>query len=297
VAGFPIEITATLQLGIKGLVNLLNQLHLLSLTNSFKYEGDKYILDFISSYLNPQYKYHFHLDINEINFINEYRFPIDIKQVEDGLEAGVYGFKHLDTGNFCIGSSTCCFNRLQYHQASFSGYKASSFHKWVNANGVIQKLSWSPLITLPNFNQEWIKLFRTEEISLAGNNTILAFNLYPIRILEQAMINNYKPFLNQQFLVTFNNFKLDINDFSISHLNKKSKLYHVWDLNCEQILMSDYSIKSLANHLGIGQTTVRNNLNWYLGTDIYINGENCKGIIREADKPLRYIKDVAQIHL
>ena len=131
--------------------------------------GDKLLIDFLISRTDIDFNYHMELNPNEIKFTTEYNMPIRKQIVQDGSESGVYCLKHLQSGQMNIGSSISSLARLRDHIHSFYDHRPGTLlHNWVNCNGGLSSLRWSPIITYKNFYQEWLKLYPFEQLSLGG---------------------------------------------------------------------------------------------------------------------------------
>lgn len=124
-----------------------------------------------------------------------------------------------------------------------------------------------------------------ENMSIGEYNLIRAISMYPARILEQVLMDYYKPDLNNFKPVSFFNFPLKTNDFFKN--NVKDKL-QVWEYYSNILIFSSDSIKDLAIKTGVARSTIRNYLNWHEGIDLVINGNKLKVLIREKGSELRY---------
>nr|UEV87049.1 hypothetical protein [Grifola frondosa] len=278
---------------------MINELHSLIIKNqkNDKFYGEKLLLDFIASRINPNFNFYFELDPKSIKLNHEHDISLSrkasIKNIEDGYASGVYCFKHIQTGKFGIGSSISCVPRLRDHISSFNGHRSTTFlHEWINANGGIASACWSPIITYPNVYQEWHKQYPLVKLSKGGHNLLRAFSLYSARILEQAVLDFYKPFLNDFNIVSFFNFSLIPNDFL---KDQPDNIYQVWDIELNNLILTSNSLKDLAHRIGIARSTVKSYLNWHEGLDITIEGENIKAIIREEGIQLRNYKVKTQL--
>lgn len=83
-------------------------------------------------------------------------------------------------------------------------------------------MRWSPIITFESIYQEWYKSQPTVKLSKGGKNLIRAFSQFPIRLLEQALIDKYRPSLNRTGSVLFFNYNLEVEDFNRNLLSGDS---------------------------------------------------------------------------
>jgi hypothetical protein len=88
-------------------------------------------------------------------------------------------------------------------------------------NGGIKSVKWAPIITYDNVVQEWYNYNLDSTLSLGGTKFLQGFGQYTVRLLEQSMYTQFKPFLsmyNEQrdiiffnFLFKYDDMKLDLN--------------------------------------------------------------------------------------
>lgn len=156
------------------LINMINSLEENNnkSSNSTLKDTNKLLLDFLISNTGIVYKFNFELTYPQIKLLQEFEVNLSfIKEISTSKniielnESGVYCFKHLPTGYIGIGSSINCLFRLRDHISSFNGHRSETFlHKWVNSNGGISTVHWSPILTYPNLYLEW--LLKYPEIKL-----------------------------------------------------------------------------------------------------------------------------------
>ena len=226
------------------------------------------LLDFIISNTQPDFRFNFKLTPDQITLLTQY--PIELSAIKKGRnldgnsylnDSGVYCFQH-HSGKFGIGSSLSCLARLRDHISSFKGHRAATFlHTWINENGGTVSAIWAPIITYQNLYTLWYEKYPTANLNIGGINLLRAFAMYPARVLEQAIINYYKPYLNDTNTVAFFNFALSPSDFLKSRIDD---VYLVWDSVTGSLLFTSHSIKDVASKLGVARSTVTNYLNWVL---------------------------------
>jgi hypothetical protein len=77
--------------------------------------------------------------------------------------SGIYIFYH-NSGKFAIGSALSFKRRLTDHLNQFKGHRTmQKLQKFVDANGGLKNLSWSPLIITPNYYDLFISLYPNYE--------------------------------------------------------------------------------------------------------------------------------------
>lgn len=294
------------------LINMINELYLFTLDkNNPNVKDHKLLFEFITARWNPDFKFYFELGETNIVLkdvsaqkislsswkkldISNQNTNIKSEEFTDAYTSGVYCFTHLPTGKIGIGSSISCAARLRDHISSFNGHRTRTFlHDWVNKNGGIKSLSWTPIITYPNIYQEWYKRYPSSILSIGGINLLRAFALYPSRVFEQGLIDHYNPFLNNTSIIGFYNFNLEPKDFLRTNLTT----YQVWDITLTKLILTSHSIKDLSRKLGIERSTIKTYLNWYLGLNVIIEDITMKVIIREQGKEIRTEKTDTQLSL
>lgn len=258
-----------------------------------------FLLDFIVSNTYPDFKFNFKLTPDQITLPNKY--PIDLSAINKGThlyansylnDSGVYCFQH-QSGKFGIGSSLSCLARLRDHISSLKGHRAATFlHSWINDNGGIGSAVWTPIITYQNLYTLWHEKYPTANLNIGGISLLRAFALYPARVLEQALIDFYKPYLNDTNTVGFFNFALSPSDFFKSRIDD---VYRVWDAATGSLLLTSNSIKDVAFKLGVARSTVKNYLNWVEGLEVTFANENLTCLIRKQGSEIRYNKIDSQL--
>jgi len=286
--GLPLFLTAK---GIKASHALIDMLNLLPVYCDSKFKGDNLLFQFLSENYNQIYRYNMELNLKEINPYCVYSLPIGKQKVIDGDCTGIYCFKHVDLGYCSIGSALSCRNRLNEHMSSLKGHRPQTFfHQWVLNNGGIAPIRWAPIITFNNIVQEWYNLNYDSPLSVGGTNLLQGFAQYSIRLLEQSMYTNYKPYLNGKSDskdIIFYNFSFKPADMGLSLANIRK--YQAWyDKDVTMLLAESSSYNSLANILNISVGTVRNNMNWHEGVSVADNdGEIITVYLKEKGTPFR----------
>lgn len=256
--------------GIKAASAIANMLNTFLQTTTNFCSDKKLFLYLLNSSSSIDYKVHF--DISVSGKITTVRPPFIIskgmKQIKDITgemaldDSGVYAFFYNKDGDvkLGLGSALCCKTRLKDHISSFKNHRVQQFmHKFIqNVNG-IDYLSWSPLITCANIVQTPIY---NENISLGASKMLRAFGQFHLRVIEQAMVNKYKPTLTSDSQeVIFFNFNLnEAKDFSISAVSF-TKRYVAFDITITEVLAQANSYNSLAKMVGLSNVTVRNTIN------------------------------------
>lgn len=257
-------------LGIKASHDLIKMINLLPEDKKSKFRGDNLLLDFFNLHSKPIMRYNMKSSLTRIIPIKSYNIPLLYQKVEDADCSGIYVFVHK-TGNIGLGSALSCRDRLQDHMNSFYGNRPNTFlHRWILDNGGINSVKWAPIITYDNVMQEWYNYNFDSALSLGGTKILQGFGQYTVRLLEQSMYTQFKPFLsmyNEERHIIFFNFsfkdvdmKLDLN-----HLHT----YQAWS-NKERtnLIAESNSLNSLADMLDLSVGTVKNNMNWSKGLQI-----------------------------
>ncbi len=286
----PLFLTAK---GIKASHALIYMLNLLPVGCDSKYKGDNLLFQFLIENYNQIHRYNMKLTLKEINPLSVYSLPIAKQKVIDGDCTGIYCFKHVDTGYCSIGSALSCRNRLNEHMVSVNGHRPQTFfHKWISENGGIASIRWAPIITFNNIVQEWYNINYDSPLSVGGANILQGFGQYPIRLLEQCVYTNYKPYLNgksevSKDIIFFNiSFKPGDMKLSLGNIHK----YQAWfDKDMTKLFAESSSYNYLADLLNISVGTVRNNMNWHKGVNITDdNGKISTIYLKEKGIPFRY---------
>lgn len=68
-------------------------------------------------------------------------------------------------------------------------------HKFVMAGEGLNSLKWSPLVTTSNLVHNWNVKNISSDISLGASKILRGFAQFPLRILEQGMMDKYNPSL------------------------------------------------------------------------------------------------------
>jgi len=285
--GLPLFLTAK---GIKASHALIDMLNLLPVDCASKFKGDNLLFQFLSENYNQTYRYNMELNLKELNPYCVYSLPIGKQKVIDGDCTGIYCFKHVDLGYCSIGSALSCRNRLNEHMSSIMGHRPQTFfHQWVSDNGGIAPIRWAPIITFNNIVQEWYNLNYDSPLSVGGANILQGFGQYSIRLLEQSVYTNYRPYLNGKSEtkdIIFYNFSFKPSDMGLSLANIRK--YQVWfDKDMTILIAESSSYNSLANILNISVGTVRNNMNWHQGLSVTYNGKITTVYLKEKGTPFR----------
>lgn len=268
--------------------NLLTDM-LNALVKSDKFKCDARMFSYLSATVDCQYKLHFDITSSVIKSYNSFNLPLKQQIVPNADDSGIYGFfinseEDIKVG---LGSAISCRGRVVDHMASFNGHRTQQFmHKFVMAGEGLNNLKWSPLITTSNLVHNWNVNNISSDISLGASKILRGFAQFPLRVLEQGMMDKYKPYLNPNAgQVTFFNFSFSKEDFYLPlSITKK---YQVFDSSMSEVLAQGDSYNSLAKLVGLSNVSVRNNMNWHLGCDMVINGKEIHGYLRETGVSLR----------
>lgn len=96
--------------------------------------------------------------------------------------------------------------------------------------------------------------------SLGASKRLLGFVQFPIRVLEQCMMDLYKPDLNPNAnQIIFYNFAYSRDDFKMSSTTG-DKQYLVYDETMTNVLASANSYNQLRKSIGLSNVSVRNNM-------------------------------------
>jgi hypothetical protein len=129
-----------------------------------------------------------------------------------------------------------------------------------------------------------MKSFSTLEISAGAAKTLRAFTQYPTRVLEQCLHTHYSPLLNPSSNpIIFYNFRYSPLDMGIpsGSLNR----YQAISSDMVTVLVESSSFNSLAKYIGLSNVTVRNNMDWYLGTQFVFEDQVVDGYLRQFGNP------------
>lgn len=298
----PLFLTAK---GIKASHALIDMLNSLPVDCDSKFKGDNLLFQFLSENYNQIHRYNMELSLKEIKPICVYSLPIGKQKVIDADCSGIYCFKHLYFAYCSIGSALSCRNRLNEHMVSLNGHRPQTFfHKWVSHNGGITPIRWAPIITFNNIVQEWYNLNYDSPLSVGGANILQGFAQYSIRLLEQCVYTNYRPYLNGKSEkskdIIFFNFSFKASDMRLSLANIHK--YQAWfDKDMTMLLAESSSYNYLANILKISVGTVRNNMNWDKGVSItdddasHSEGKITTVYLKEKGTPFRTDKISSQL--
>lgn len=113
--------------------------------------------------------------------------------------SGIYGFYcNINEENYLgLGSAISCKARLIDHMHSFTGSRTKQYkHKFITEHQGINNLTWSPLITSPNFVHNWNLEPISANMSLGRSKTLRGFAQFSLRVLEQSIMDKYTPSLN-----------------------------------------------------------------------------------------------------
>lgn len=110
------------------------------------------------------------------------------------FEGGVYLFRQTKSGHDYIGAAASHCERAMQHQSQFTGHYPTSLHKLEGTR--IDTLEFGVVYKTPNFLKQF-KLFYPEyKLTLGEYEILMAITVYPQRVLEQHLIDYYKPYIN-----------------------------------------------------------------------------------------------------
>lgn len=283
--------------GVEAATTLTNMLN--TLLESDKFKSDAKLFPYLSDNVTCTYKVHFDITSPMIKAYDNFTLPLKTQQVPNVDDSGVYGF-FFNSGNEVtkvgLGSSISCRARLIDHMASFNDHRTQQYmHSFVMANGGLNNLTWSPLITSPNLVHNWNISNISSDMSLGASKVLRGFAQFPLRVLEQGMMDKYSPALNPSTGdVIYFNFSYLGEDFGLPL--SSSKQYLAFDSTMTKVLAQSDSYNSLGKLIGLSNVSVRNNMNWHLGVDMVIDGKEVSGYLREPDVPLRSVPIHQQVH-
>lgn len=107
---------------------------------------------------------------------------------------GTYIFHQKLTGHEYIGSAACHSDRVDQHKSQFKGTLPRALHVLEKDNQ--ETLLFSIIHILPNFFKLFRQRYPNYKLMQGQYDILLALTVYPSRILEQDLINNFKPFIN-----------------------------------------------------------------------------------------------------
>jgi len=292
--GLPIKLT---DLGS----NSANQLALMyqHLVES-DYGSDKMLASYLSDQIlgAAPLKLNFDLRADGLLPQSSYSLPFERQLIPEKSSSGVYAFtlSGAEQPQHYIGSALSFSSRVKDHMSSFNGRRISSLlHETVNATpGGLSNLSWSPLISCNNIVLDWDSAHSLHELSIGARKTLVGFAQFPIRVLEQAMMDQYKPTLNGlSHSVLYFNFSWSQEEFDMAP--DSLKIYQALDSNMV-VRSTANSYVQLGKQIGLSNVTVRNKMNWANGTTFTINGELVNGYLSEVGVPMRSDTVLGQLH-
>lgn len=111
------------------------------------------------------------------------------------LEGGTYLFTQLIYNTEYVGSASNYRDRLELHTMQFRSDKlARALHKQEKENQ--STLFFSKIQIVPTFLNLFKKINPKYVLTLGEYEILLALTLYPVRVLEQALIDHIKPTIN-----------------------------------------------------------------------------------------------------
>jgi hypothetical protein len=258
---------------------------MLNALETSSHEGDRVLFSYLCDSVTSSYNLHFDINLASIVPNKAYTLPLGTQKVPQAHGSGVYGFFFND--ELGLGSAVSCRARLVDHMASFYNHRDQNYmHKFVMSHGGIENLTWSPLITSTNLVHDWNVSHSTTQLSLGGHKTLLGFTQFPLRVLEQGMMDKYTPSLNPYAgQIGYFNFGLSLDDFNMPL--GASRNYQAFDETMTNVLAEADSFNKMSKLVGLSNVSVRNNMDWHLGVDMTIKGQEVHGYLREVGKPLR----------
>jgi hypothetical protein len=114
------------------------------------------------------------------------------------------------------------------------------------------------------------------------------------------MKDKYVPTMNPNtediIYFNFRHSKEDFNVFNIfNDKNHKKKEYIAFDHTMTKIIAQRNYYNSIAKKVGFSNVSVRNNMDWHLGTNMVIKGKPIEDYLRQTGKPLRTIPLARQL--
>lgn len=131
-----------------------------------------------------------------------------------------------------------------------------------------------------------MKSFSSEEISAGGAKVLRAFTQYPTRVLEQSIHTQYSPFLNPgSHNIVYFNFKYAPMDMetSVRTLDR----YQAIGPDMLTVLAEANSYTALGKYIELSNVSVRNNMDWHLGTQFNFEGQVVDGFLRQVGNTWR----------
>jgi hypothetical protein len=283
----PIYLTSQGILGAKMLSGMLN-----GLLQSSQFEVDTNLFPYLLDKVNCSYNLNFDVTSSIVEPLQSFSLPLKRQEVPHINDSGVYGFflKTQDgLTHLGLGSALSCEDRLVDHIASLNSKRSQQFmHQFILANGGISSVTWCPLITSPNLVHDWSLDSNSLNMSLGASKVLRGFTQFHIRVLEQAMMDKYTPYMNSNTSnVIFFNFAFSNDDFNAPL--STGKIYQAFDSSMTKILATTGSYNKLGKLVGLSNVSVRNAMNWHLGIDMTINGEEVHGYLRESGTPIRTV--------
>ena len=133
-------------------------------------------------------------------------------------------------------------------------------------------------------------------ISIGANKTLTGYTQYPLRFIEQAIIDKYTPTLNQSgYKVNYFNF--DIPASSFNKPPDQESIYQALNSDITKVLAQATSYNQLSKLVGLSNVTVSTKINWHLGTEFNIDGIKVHGYLREVGEPLRTEPLLKAVHV
>ena len=155
---------------------------------------DSLIYKFIMENINTPFKLNATVSGNKISVNKESWINLNFSTFSI-LEGGTYLFTQVTNSTEYVGSASNYRDRLELHRMQFRSDKiARALHKQEKYNQ--STLFFSKIQIVTCFLNLFKKLNPKYVLTLGEYEILLALTLYPIRVLEQALIDHIEPSIN-----------------------------------------------------------------------------------------------------
>lgn len=110
------------------------------------------------------------------------------------FQGGTYMFKQLLNNTEYIGSAASFVDRMRQHKKQFLGHDMNSLHNLEVSR--LDTLEFGLIHNVPNLLKQFQLEHPDHKLTLGEYEVLMAFTIYPVRVLEQHLIEQFKPFIN-----------------------------------------------------------------------------------------------------
>jgi hypothetical protein len=155
---------------------------------------DNIIYSFIMKNIGTAYTFNARVVAGKLIPNNSYPWKEEDPYSLPVYEGGTSLFRQKLTDNEYIGSAASHSDRAIQHIEQFRGINSRSLHTQETDNN--ESLMFSIIHEIPSFFKLFRKNHPTYQLSQGQYDILLALTLFPVRILEQDLIDQFKPIIN-----------------------------------------------------------------------------------------------------